>query len=72
MTSTYEQFIAANYALMACYEKVSTEQSQAMSAHDLDQLCKTEQSAVTNFLKNDSITFKQLAAARLHAMEHQH
>ncbi len=58
MTSAYEKFIAANYALMACYEKVSTEQFNAMSQNDQDNLCKSEQSAVRHFLSDESINFK--------------
>lgn len=72
MTSAYEKFMAANYALMACYEKVSTEQFNALSKSEQDSLCKAEQTAVKQFLSDDSINFKQLAKARLHAMEQHH
>jgi len=72
MSSIYEKWISANHSLFACYEKVSTEQYNALSKADQDNLCKSEQDAVAKFLKDDSINFRGLINARISALNEQH
>ena len=72
MSSVYENWIKANNNLMACYEKTSAEQFQALSKKDQDSLCLNEQKAVSQFLKDDSVNFKSLIHARLAAIEGKH
>ena len=69
--SSYEKFIAANEALTKCWESVDTAKFQAMSAADQSKTCCAEQEAVASFLKNDSVSFKNLLAARLTALKSQ-
>jgi len=70
MSTNYEQFIAANQALMDCYAGVSAEQFSAMSRQDQDNVCKSEASAVRSFLANDSINFRHILADRIKSLEH--
>lgn len=69
MSSVYEKWISANHALFACYEAVPVEQYTAMPAAEQNNVCKSEQSAVAAFLKDDSINFKHLIQARLASFE---
>jgi hypothetical protein len=69
MNSVYEKFIAANTALFKCQESVSMESWSAMSPADQDSVCKKEGDVVADFLKNDSIMFKNLIAERLAAWD---
>jgi hypothetical protein len=68
MSSVYEKWITSNHALFACYEKVSTDQFNALSKADQDNLCKKEQEAVSGFLKNDSVNFRNIIAERIAAV----
>jgi hypothetical protein len=68
----YERFIAANNALFACYDAVPVESYNSMSSQEQTDLCKNEQQAVRDFLKNDSVHFRELIKARLASMEQHH
>ena len=68
MSSVYEKWISANHALFACYEKVPADQFNALSKADQDNLCKKEQDAVSGFLKNDSVSFRNIINDRLAAI----
>jgi len=69
MSSVYEKFISANLALMACYDKTPIDQFNALDKKDQDSLCMSEQNAVAQYLKDDSVNFKSIMQARLAAME---
>lgn len=71
MSSVYERFITANHALFACYEATPLEAFEAMNKKEQDSLCQSEQKAVAQFMKEDSINFKSLIHARLASMEQQ-
>ena len=65
MNSTYEKFIAANHALMSCYENVPAEAFKAMDAKAQDAVCNEEKMAVHNMLKNDTVHFREVIKERL-------
>lgn len=68
MSSVYEKWIAANHALFACYEKVPTDQFNALAKAEQDNLCKKEQDEVAAFLKNDSVNFRNIINERIFAL----
>lgn len=69
--SVYESFIKANHALFACYEATPNEEYQAMAKPAQQALCQDEKAAVAQFLKDDSVHFRQLIAARIASFEQQ-
>ena len=71
MSSVYENFIKANHALFACYDAVNNDAFQAMGKADQDALCKDEKAAVAQFLKDDSVHFRELITARLASFDKQ-
>ena len=72
MSSAYEKWISANLALFACYEKVSTEQYEALSKSDQDSLCKSEAVTVASFLNKDEVSFKNILASRIASFDEKH
>lgn len=71
MSTNYEQFIAANQALMDCFASVPAEQYSAMSKLEQQGVCKSEAEAVKGFLTSDSINFKYILADRIKAFDKQ-
>jgi hypothetical protein len=69
MSSVYQNFIAANHALKACYEAVPLEQFQALSAADQKNLCHAEKAAVRDFLSKDQVHFRELIQARINSFQ---
>lgn len=69
MSTNYEQFIAANQALIDCYAQVSAEQFSALSRQDQQNVCRSESTAVRGFLENDSPNFKNILADRIRAYD---
>ena len=69
MSTNYEQFIAANQALMDCYAQVPAEQYSAMSRQEQDAVCQNEASSVRAFLANDSVNFRHILAERIRAFD---
>lgn len=68
METTLGKWIAANQALLDCQAKFTKDQIDAMSSADQAGICKNEASAVEAFLRNDSITIKNLIAERVKHM----
>ena len=69
MSTNYEQFIAANQALMDCFKAVPAEQFSAMSLADQNTVCAAEANAVRNHLKAGHATFGNILKERLAAMD---
>lgn len=69
MSTNYEQYIAANQALMDCYAQVPAEQYSTMSVYDQQNLCYNEQSKVADFLKSGSLSFSSILSQRIKALE---
>jgi hypothetical protein len=69
MTTQYEQFIAANQALMDCYAGVPAEQYSAMSQWDQQQLCKNEAESVRQFIAGGHVEFRSILAERIKAFD---
>jgi hypothetical protein len=69
MSTNYEEFIAANQALMDCYGSVPAEQYNAMSNYEQSNLCKNEANKVADFLKSGSLSFSSILAQRINALE---
>lgn len=69
MSTNYEQYIAANQALMNCYGQTSAEQFQSMSVYDQGNLCKAESSTVADMLKSGSLSFSSILGQRIKALD---
>lgn len=69
METNFGMWIAANQALIDCQAKFTKDQIDAMSPADQHNICKTEATAVEGFLKNDSVTMRNLIADRLRQMQ---
>ena len=69
MSSVYERFIAANEALFACMQSVSEADYKEMTPSAQETVCRAEGEAVAEFLRNDSIAFRNLAAERLNFLK---
>ncbi len=53
MSTNYEQFIAANQALMDCFENVPADKFSAMNKADQDNVCRNEANTVRDFISNN-------------------
>lgn len=67
MSSTYEQFIAANEQLFKCMDEAKADKT--LSAEAQTSVCRAEGNAVASFMKNDSVSFRSLLDARLSALK---
>ena len=71
MSTNYEQFIAANQALLDCFAQVPADKYSALSKSDQQAVCRSEADAVRSFLLNDSVNFKNILAERIRAFDQQ-
>ena len=69
MSTNYEQFIAANQALIDCYKAVPADQYSAMSLKEQGDLCKPEADTVRQHFKAGNATFANILKERLAAMD---
>lgn len=69
MNSAYQRFIAANHALMSCYEAVPAEAFKAMDAKAQDAVCHEEKTVVYNMIKNDEVHFREVIKERIAAFQ---
>ena len=69
METNFGKWIAANQALIDCQAKFTKDQIDAMSHADQLNICKNEASAVEAFLKNDSVSMRNLITERLRHMQ---
>lgn len=69
MSTNYEEFIAANQALIDCYASVPAEEYTAMSVYDQNNVCKNEANKVADFLKSGSLNFSSILAQRIKSLE---
>ncbi len=67
MKTTFERYIDANNALVKCYQAVSFDKYQGLSASDKDALCLTERESVRSFLVSNQVGFANLLKERLAA-----
>ena len=65
MSTNYEQYIAANQALLSCMEAVPADQYNAMSAAEQGNVCFSEASAVRAHLQSGKISFGSIVQERL-------
>lgn len=68
METTYEKFITANQSLIDCMAKFNKDQIDGMPNEQRAQICHTEASAVSTFLKNDAVSFRHLIEERIKHM----
>jgi len=68
MSTVYGKFIAANHALFACQQAITVEQWNELDSKAQSEVCKSEAQAVAAFLKNDSVSFKNLIHEKLAAL----
>ena len=69
MNTNYEQFIAANQALMDCYKAVPAEEYSAMSPPQQADLCKAEANAVRDHINAGHAKFANILKERLTAFD---
>ena len=65
MSTIYEQYIAANQALLSCMEAVPADQYTAMSAVEQGNVCLSEASTVREHLQSGKISFGSIVQERL-------
>ena len=71
MSTTYEKFIEANNALRECYEGTKPKDYEGMTPFDKENVCKNEREAVSEFLSNNSLSFRNLVSERIDILEKQ-
>jgi len=71
MKTTYEKFIEANNKLFKCFESVSADKWSALSSDEQNNLCSAEREAVSQFLANNQVGFRNLIKERLEILGHQ-
>ena len=67
--SSYEKYIVANTALFTCMESVPEETYLAMSAAQQQSVCKPEADVVAKFLRDDTLTFRNLISDRIASLK---
>ncbi len=72
MKTSYEKFIDANNKLAKCFEAVSVDKWNKMSAGDQGSLCKKEREDVSGYLKNNQVSFAGLIKERLSTARGEH
>ncbi len=70
MKTAFERYIEANNALSKCFEAVSVDQYNKLSAAQQEGLCKAEKQAVTSFLTTNQVGFANLVKERLQHAGH--
>ncbi len=63
--TAFERYIEANSALSKCYEAVSFDKYQALSAQQQNDLCKAERDTVLDMLRTNQVSFASLIKERL-------
>ncbi len=67
MKTTYEKWIEANQKLIACMDGISHDKWSKYSPVEQSAICTKDKLAVSAFLKNNSISFKNLLQERIQA-----
>ena len=65
--STYENFIAANNALMECYKQTEPSSYEFMTPFDKQSLRQDERKTVPEFIASGALTFKNLVSEKANA-----
>ena len=71
MSSNYEKFIAANQALIDCMAAVDYSAYQQMDVKAQESVCQNEANVVSEHLRNDTASFRNLLQERLDYLKSQ-
>ena len=71
MPNSYLNFMQANEALSKCMAAQDVAAYQAMNAADQGKVCTSEASAVKSVLESDNVSFRNLLAERIAAVNAQ-